>query len=70
MGGPPFADMSQTYISIGQWYMGRSERFFDSPMEFRPERWLEADSKDISGRPIEDVLKPFSLGPRNCLGKL
>ncbi len=55
---------------MGQWYMGRSERFFENPMEFRPERWLKPDSEDPSGRPIEDVLRPFSLGPRNCLGKL
>ena len=60
----------QTSISMGQWFMGRSELFFNSPLEFRPERWLDSHSKDPSGRPIEDVLKPFSMGPRNCLGKL
>ncbi|KAK3702986.1 hypothetical protein LTR37_014716 [Vermiconidia calcicola] len=60
-----------TYVSMGQWYMGRSERFFDKPKEFRPERWLE--SEDGKGpadfNPVE-VLRPFSLGPRNCVGKL
>jgi aspirochlorine biosynthesis cytochrome P450 monooxygenase len=66
----PDTDSPQTYVSMGQWYMGRSDRFFDSPMEFRPERWLESDAKDVNGRPLDDVLRPFSLGPRNCLGKL
>ena len=57
---------------MGQWYMGRSERFFDDPKEFRPERWLpeEADTRGPAGLTADEVLKPFSLGPRNCLGKL
>ncbi|KAJ5936168.1 hypothetical protein N7454_005466 [Penicillium verhagenii] len=40
---------------------------FTFPHDFLPERWL-----DESGRFAEDkkdVLQPFSLGPRNCLGK-
>ena len=61
----------QTYVSMGQWYMGRSDKFFDNPQEFRPERWLEeADTKGPAGLTSDEVLKPFSLGPRNCLGKL
>lgn len=56
---------------MGQWYMGRSERFFDNPKEFRPERWLdEIDTKSPAGLTPDDVLKPFSMGPRNCVGKL
>ena len=56
---------------MGQWYMGRSERFFDNAKEFRPERWLdEIDAKGPAGLTSDDVLKPFSLGPRNCIGKL
>jgi aspirochlorine biosynthesis cytochrome P450 monooxygenase len=61
--------------------MGRSERFFDNPKEFRPERWLsESDAGGYQGGPhhaegteghmMDEVLKPFSLGPRNCVGKL
>ncbi|OAP64122.1 hypothetical protein AYL99_00094 [Fonsecaea erecta] len=39
-----------TYVSMGQWHMGRSGRFFDDPKEFRPERWLhELESKGPSG---------------------
>lgn len=51
--------------------MGRSERFFDNPKEFRPERWIdELDKRGPSGLTPDNVLKPFSLGPRNCVGKL
>lgn len=37
---------------------------FESPKEFRPERWLEA-VKDYD--PFAYI--PFSAGPRNCLGQ-
>lgn len=57
---------------MGQWYMGRSEKFFENAKEFRPERWQEAESNvpGPAGLTAEEVLKPFSLGPRNCIGKL
>ncbi|EXJ66579.1 uncharacterized protein A1O5_10249 [Cladophialophora psammophila CBS 110553] len=59
-----------TYVSMGQWHMGRSGRFFDNPREFRPERWLdEMGDKGPSGLQADEILKPFSLGPRNCIGK-
>ncbi|KIW30806.1 uncharacterized protein PV07_02506 [Cladophialophora immunda] len=59
-----------TYVSMGQWHMGRSGRFFDNPKEFRPERWLdELGDKGPSGLQADEILKPFSLGPRNCIGK-
>jgi aspirochlorine biosynthesis cytochrome P450 monooxygenase len=55
---------------MGQWHMGRSERFFDNAKEFRPERWLEElGPKGPNGYAADDILKPFSLGPRNCIGK-
>ncbi|KAF2164936.1 hypothetical protein M409DRAFT_24837 [Zasmidium cellare ATCC 36951] len=60
----------RTYVSMGQWYMGRSERLFDNPQEFRPERWLAHETSSVSGRQVDEVLKPFSMGPRNCIGKL
>lgn len=61
-----------TYVSMGQWYMGRSEQFFQNPQDFRPERWLDPEVKTIGpyGLATDEVLKPFSLGPRNCIGKL
>ncbi|PLW11316.1 hypothetical protein PCASD_07350 [Puccinia coronata f. sp. avenae] len=34
------------------------------PFTFRPERWLEPDSKDR-----EKAFMPFSFGPRSCIGR-
>lgn len=62
--------VTQTYVSMGQWYMGRSERLFDNPEQFRPERWFDLDTKGPAGLSVDEVLRPFSLGPRNCVGKL
>ncbi|KAL0930037.1 benzoate 4-monooxygenase cytochrome P450 [Colletotrichum truncatum] len=45
---------------------------FAAPSEFRPERWLKGDG-GVEGTPydgdVRGVLKPFSTGPRNCIGK-
>jgi hypothetical protein len=40
---------------------------FTLPDSFIPERWLNIDPRFASDK--KDVLQPFSLGPRNCLGK-
>ncbi|KAJ5156583.1 hypothetical protein N7492_009386 [Penicillium capsulatum] len=45
----------------------RSPSNFAWPDEFIPERWLGNDPRFEHDR--RDVLQPFSLGPRNCLGK-
>jgi cytochrome P450 len=65
--------MTQTYVSMAQWYMGRSDKFFNNPQEFKPERWLDSsndkDRVGPTGQTPDEVLKSFSLGPRNCIGK-
>lgn len=59
-----------THVSMGQFYMGRSDKLFDHPKEFRPERWLEGgEVQGVSGKRVDEILKPFSMGPRNCIGK-
>ncbi|KAJ5291069.1 hypothetical protein N7478_000320 [Penicillium angulare] len=40
---------------------------FTFPHSFLPERWLGQDPRFVEDK--RDVLQPFSLGPRNCLGK-
>ncbi|KAE8363758.1 cytochrome P450 [Aspergillus caelatus] len=40
---------------------------FTFPEQFIPERWLGTDDRFDSDR--KDVVQPFSLGPRDCLGK-
>lgn len=63
---------AKTYVSMGQWYMGRSDRFYEKPKEFKPERWLEPEIANIGPAQLQtdQILRPFSLGPRNCIGKL
>ncbi|KAE8333944.1 cytochrome P450 [Aspergillus sergii] len=40
---------------------------FTFPEQFIPERWLGTDDRFDSDR--QDAMQPFSLGPRDCLGK-
>lgn len=45
---------------------------FHSPDKFIPERWLENTRSNRSSpfyNDNRDVLQPFSVGPRNCIGR-
>lgn len=44
--------------------MHLNPRLFPDPLAFQPERWLQADSREL-----EQYLVPFSKGPRACLGQ-
>lgn len=45
----------------------RDAEYFKKPYEFHPERWLgDPEFKDDK----LSALEPFSVGPRNCLGKV
>lgn len=56
----------QTLVSVPQWAAHQSELNFSQPQEFIPERWLN-DERFASD--MRDVVNPFSVGPRNCIGK-
>ncbi|KAI1746168.1 cytochrome P450 [Xylaria scruposa] len=49
-----------------------SERYFTRPREFCPQRWLPATHPDYE-RPFDkddkSSFKPFSMGPRGCIGQ-
>jgi cytochrome P450 len=47
----------------------RSALNFEDPDAFRPERWLPNDKTMSVGSAAADAFKPFSHGPRACLGK-
>jgi cytochrome P450 len=47
------------------WWINRSAHHFDEPLKFRPERFLERDSKEIH----RYAYIPFSGGPRDCVGR-
>ncbi|KTG30887.1 cytochrome P450 [Haloferax profundi] len=41
----------------------RDERWYDEPLEFRPERWADDDERP------QYAYVPFGAGPRSCLGR-
>ena len=55
-----------TGVCVSSLPLGRSEKYFKDANSFIPERWLDdprfADDK-------KGIVQPFSVGPRNCLGK-
>ena len=55
----------QTIVLYNNYLSGRSEELFKSPLEYKPERWLNEDLGKI--HPFASL--PFGVGPRMCLGK-
>lgn len=51
-------------VVMSQWLMHRDERYFDAPLEFRPERW----EGDLAKRLPKFAYFPFGGGPRRCIG--
>jgi len=50
-------------IMLSQWAMHRSERFWDDPEQFDPDRWAGDDDRP------RFAYFPFGAGPRHCIGK-
>jgi cytochrome P450 len=53
-----------TTLLMSQWIVHRDGRFFDAPLEFRPERWGEDKIKELP----RFAYFPFGGGPRQCIG--
>jgi cytochrome P450 len=53
-----------TTIFMSQYVTQRDPRFFENPLEFRPERWQNDFAKKIP----KYAYFPFSGGPRQCIG--
>lgn len=45
--------------------MQRSDRYFEEPLAFKPERW----QSDLEKQLPKGVYIPFGEGPRICIGK-
>ncbi len=56
---------AKTTIFICQWVLHRDGRYFDDPLEFRPERWLG----DLEKMLPRYAYMPFGGGPRICVGQ-
>ncbi|KAK3393457.1 isotrichodermin C-15 hydroxylase [Podospora didyma] len=59
-----------TFVEVQQWVMNHSPTYWNDPWTFQPERFLAAnlDEAREAGNSL-DALQPFSLGPRNCIGR-
>lgn len=57
----------QTTLDIWAYAMTHSDRNFTAPEEFIPERWDAENPRFPEDR--REASQPFSLGPRNCIGK-
>jgi cytochrome P450 len=51
-------------VAFAQWVMHRDARWFDAPLEFRPERW----ENDLAKQLPRFAYFPFGGGPRQCIG--
>ncbi|KAH8165590.1 hypothetical protein CIB48_g2662 [Xylaria polymorpha] len=57
-----------TSVGVAQWATYQSTQNFANPTEFIPERWLD-DAPAPYKFDDKSSLQPFSMGPRNCIGK-
>jgi cytochrome P450 len=51
-------------VTVSQWAVHRDPRWFDAPLEFRPEGW----EGDLAKRLPRFAYFPFGGGPRQCIG--
>lgn len=56
-------------VGVWQWAMYRDEKFFKDPHCFDPNRFLGGEDGAKYADDNQDVLYPFLLGSRNCLGQ-
>ncbi|CEI66260.1 unnamed protein product [Fusarium venenatum] len=53
-----------TVVSSCISYIAHDEEIFPEPKKYRPERWLQENSKELEG-----YFYPFSRGTRSCIGQ-
>ncbi|MBW2212494.1 MAG: cytochrome P450, partial [Deltaproteobacteria bacterium] len=73
-----FGREAQTDLRLGDYFFpkgailvisplatGRNSKYFDNPLEYRPERWTREFERSLP----KGAYVPFAAGPRVCLGK-
>lgn len=58
---------SKTVVGISNCFVHNDPEIFPEPALFKPERWLQPDTK--GGQSLDYWLVAFSKGPRSCLGQ-
>lgn len=56
-----------TSVSVSSWCAQHSPDNFKEPDSFIPERWLEDNKEFMEDKKLAS--RPFSMGPRGCIGK-
>ncbi|KAH8202933.1 hypothetical protein TruAng_002879 [Truncatella angustata] len=59
---------AHTKLTMNLWAANRDPNNFYRPLELIPERWMKAAPPEFHNDD-KAVLKPFSTGPRDCIGK-
>ncbi len=62
LGGHPIA--AGGYVWMSSWALHRDPRWYDAPLEFRPERWQDG----LARRLPRCAYLPYGAGPRMCIG--
>ena len=52
-------------LAVSPLATGRNPKYFDAPLEYRPERWTREFERQLP----KGAYVPFAAGPRVCLGK-
>lgn len=59
-----------TVVGVWQWAISHDAALWHDPAGFHPERFLAGDAVPPAFRADRlDAMQPFSLGPRNCIGR-
>lgn len=56
-----------TLMAVWQLAINHHPAYWTQPSEFIPERWMGEDER--FGNDKLDAMQPFSVGPRNCIGR-
>ena len=59
---------TDTQVGIPQYAANRSSTNFADPELFIPERFLK-EHEERYAKDSKNVVQPFSMGPRNCIGQ-
>ncbi|KAL4751046.1 hypothetical protein BDW72DRAFT_193314 [Aspergillus terricola var. indicus] len=56
-------------VGVGIYSIHHDPRYWTSPLEFDPARWLHGDGDGERKKETRQPYMPFSVGPRSCVGK-
>jgi len=56
-------------VGVPQHVVMRNPRYFDAPLEYRPQRWLPTEASAGEIKDSRSAFCPFLMGPTGCPGK-